>query len=94
MGQQITRRRFLAASTALSVAGTAPSVPGEETGGRRPNVLVIHVDQHRIDCLGAYGNADIRTPHIDAIAADGVRFENSFCPYPVCTPSRLVTSIK
>ena len=55
---------------------------------RRPNVLIIHADQHRWDCLGAYGNSDIRTPNIDALAADGVRFDNSFCPFPVCTPSR------
>lgn len=54
----------------------------------QPNVLVIHVDQHRMECLGAYGNTDIRTPNIDVLAKDGVRYDNSFCPYPVCTPSR------
>ncbi len=54
----------------------------------RPHILVIHTDQHRIDCLGAYGNPDVETPHIDRLAQDGVRFENSFCPFPVCTPSR------
>jgi len=54
----------------------------------QPNILLIHADQHRSDCLGCYGNPDVRTPNIDAIAADGVRYENSFCPYPVCTPSR------
>ncbi|MCJ7738013.1 MAG: sulfatase-like hydrolase/transferase [Anaerolineae bacterium] len=54
----------------------------------RPNVLIIHADQHRFDCLGAYGNPDVRTPNIDALAAEGVRYENSFCPFPVCTPSR------
>jgi len=54
----------------------------------RPNILLIHTDQHRFDCLGAYGNSDIRTPHIDALAADGTRYANSFCPFPVCTPSR------
>lgn len=54
----------------------------------RPNILVIQADQHRFDCLGAYGNPDVRTPHIDSLAADGVRYENSFCPFPVCTPSR------
>ena len=52
------------------------------------NILLIHADQHRADCLGTYGNPDIRTPHIDALAAAGVRYANSFCPYPVCTPSR------
>ena len=55
---------------------------------KHPNILLIHADQHRFDCLGAYGNPDVRTPNIDALAADGVRYENSFCPFPVCTPSR------
>jgi arylsulfatase A-like enzyme len=54
----------------------------------RPNILIIHTDQHRYDCLGAYGNTDIQTPRIDALAADGVLYHNSFCAYPVCTPSR------
>lgn len=54
----------------------------------KPNILLIHNDQHRWDCLGAYGNPDVQTPNIDTLAADGVRFENHFCPYPVCTPSR------
>lgn len=55
---------------------------------KRPNILIIHVDEHRIECLGAYGNSDIKTPNIDQLAADGVRYDNSFCPFPVCTPSR------
>lgn len=54
----------------------------------RPHVLVIHADQFRFDCLGAMGNADVRTPHLDALARDGVLFRNSFCTWPVCTPSR------
>ncbi len=41
-----------------------------------------------MDCLGAYGNQDVKTPHIDGLAADGERFVHSFCPFPVCTPSR------
>jgi arylsulfatase A-like enzyme len=52
------------------------------------NVLIIHTDQHRWDCLGAYGNRDIRTPHLDSLAADAITFDNSFCAHPVCTPSR------
>ncbi|MEM7125239.1 MAG: sulfatase-like hydrolase/transferase [Chloroflexota bacterium] len=54
----------------------------------RPNILIIQADQHRIDCLGAYGNPDVKTPALDGLAADGVRYNNSFSPYPVCTPSR------
>jgi arylsulfatase len=54
----------------------------------RPNILLFLADQHRWDCLGAYGHPDVETPNIDRIASDGVRYENCFCPYPVCTPSR------
>ncbi|HEV2124709.1 MAG TPA: sulfatase-like hydrolase/transferase [Chloroflexota bacterium] len=53
-----------------------------------PNVLVIMTDQFRWDCLGAAGNRQVRTPHLDRIAADGVRYANTFCTLPVCTPSR------
>ena len=54
----------------------------------QPNILIIMTDQHRFDCLGVAGNVDIQTPHLDALAADGVHYSQSFCPYPVCTPSR------
>ena len=51
-------------------------------------MLILHVDELRFDCLGAYGNPDVKTPNIDRLAADGVRYTNSFCAFPVCTPSR------
>ena len=54
----------------------------------QPHVLLIHADQVRMDALGAYGNAQIKTPAIDQLAVDGVRFRNSYCSFPVCTPSR------
>src|SRR5919201_852778 len=54
----------------------------------RPHVLIIYADQHRFDCLGAMGNPDVKTPHLDALARDGALFRNSFCTWPVCTPSR------
>ncbi len=55
---------------------------------KKPNILIILPDQHRWDSLGPYGNTEIKTPTLDAIAQDGVVFENCFCPFPVCTPSR------
>jgi arylsulfatase len=64
------------------VVVTANGSPG------RPHILIIHTDQNRTDCLGAYGNKQIKTPNIDSLAADGLRFNNSFCAFPVCTPSR------
>jgi arylsulfatase len=54
----------------------------------KPNVLVIHADQHRFDCLGVAGNKDIKTPHIDALARDGVFHSNCFTTFPLCTPAR------
>lgn len=87
MGKKISRRTFMAASSALTLA-KALEGHAKEDARTQPNILIIHADQHRMDCLGAYGNTEIRTPNIDALAKDGVLFRNSFCPYPVCTPSR------
>lgn len=54
----------------------------------RPNVLILHMDQLRADCLGAYGNREVKTPHFDAIAEEGVRHDAHFASYPMCVPSR------
>ena len=69
----------------LAVASARGATPSDSG---RPNVLVLHVDQLRIDCLGVYGNPDVKTPYIDRLASDGVRYTSSFCAFPVCTPSR------
>lgn len=52
------------------------------------NILLIHSDQHRYDCLGSSGNPVIKTPVLDALARSGARFTNAFTPCPVCTPER------
>lgn len=52
------------------------------------NILIIHADQHRMDCIGAYGNPAIQTPNLDELAKDGVLYRNAYCSLPVCTPSR------
>lgn len=54
----------------------------------QPNILIIHADQHRFDCIGAYGNKDIQTPNIDNLVNEGVLYKNSYVSLPVCTPSR------
>lgn len=55
---------------------------------RQYNVVVVMSDEQRVDTLGCYGNEIARTPHIDALAADGVRFDSCYTPYPLCCPSR------
>ena len=54
----------------------------------RPNVIIVTADQMRADCLGCFGNPDIATPHLDALAADGVKFTRAYVANPTCTPSR------
>ena len=54
----------------------------------RPNVLFILADQLRASSLPIYGERQIRTPHIDRLAEDGVVFTNAVATCPVCTPYR------
>jgi arylsulfatase A len=54
----------------------------------RPNVVVLVADDLGYGDLGAYGSADAKTPHLDALAARGLRFTDFYAGGPVCTPSR------
>jgi len=55
----------------------------------RPNILLIMTDQHHAGCVGYKGHPDVKTPHIDQLAAEGVRFDECFCANGVCVPSRV-----
>nr|WP_319389911.1 sulfatase-like hydrolase/transferase [uncultured Cohaesibacter sp.] len=54
----------------------------------RPNIILITADQWRGDCLGAVGHPTIRTPNLDALAADAVLFRNHYCTTAPCSPAR------
>lgn len=54
------------------------------------NIVLIVADDHGREALGCYGNAKIKTPSMDNLAADGVRFTNSFCTTASCAASRSV----
>ncbi len=56
----------------------------------RPNIVLIVADDHGREALGCYGNPAIRTPHLDALAGEGVRFTNAFCTTASCAASRSV----
>lgn len=58
-------------------------------GSRQPNIILIIADDLNWDDLGAYGNTHIRTPHIDRLAAEGLRFDNVFLTASSCSPSRI-----
>jgi len=67
-------------------------IPGQTTAGenKRPNVVLIVSDDHGLETLGCYGNSVIKTPNLDALAAEGVRFTNAFCTTASCSASRSV----
>ncbi|HYH66005.1 MAG TPA: sulfatase-like hydrolase/transferase [Urbifossiella sp.] len=73
-------RLALSFFAALAAAGPAAAQP-------RPNVVVILADDAGWGDLGVHGNTNLRTPHLDGLAAAGARFEN-FYVQPVCAPTR------
>lgn len=54
----------------------------------KPNILVIFADQMRADTMGCAGHPCIKTPNLDRLAAEGVRFSNAYTPDPICVPAR------
>jgi arylsulfatase A-like enzyme len=85
----------LALALALAAAGGwLPSLGGQEPfdepariAGDRPNVLLLTIDTLRANSVGAYGYGRARTPNIDRLAAEGLRFENAYTPVPQTGPS-------
>ena len=63
---------------------------GDNSRPKQPNIVMFISDDHGIDFVGCYGNKDVQTPNIDAMARDGARFTNVFAASPTCAPSRSV----
>ena len=55
---------------------------------KKPNILFLMSDQHTSRLMGCAGSSFVRTPNLDALAADGIRFSNAYCAHPHCVPSR------
>ena len=93
----MNRRQFLRASALASTGlalGASPLTRDARPGRpapdavRRPHIILLMTDQHRGDALGCAGHPAALTPHLDGIAARGVRFVNGFSSTPSCTPAR------
>jgi arylsulfatase A-like enzyme/tetratricopeptide (TPR) repeat protein len=77
---------LLAAACALPSPFARPAL-GEVKRDDRLNVLLVTLDTTRADHVGSYGYAKAETPVIDALARNGVRFANAYCPVPLTLPS-------
>jgi arylsulfatase A-like enzyme len=79
-GTSIHRRSFMASLAAATTALPQARKP--------PNVLLLLFDKCRTDFIGAYGGSDAKTPHLDELAASGIRFEHAYTPQALCGPAR------
>jgi arylsulfatase A-like enzyme len=89
--QVMNRRTFLrgaGAACAASVLGGAVGTPDHPGVPSRPNIVLIVADDLGYGDLGCYGGKDIPTPHMDSLAAAGVRFTSGYVTAPFCAPSR------
>ncbi len=95
--QMQTRRAFL--KTLGLAAGSAGALAmwsrrteaGERSqAGKRPNIIYIMSDDHASHALSCYGSKINKTPNLDRIATEGMRFTNAFCTNSICAPCRAV----
>ncbi len=88
MNRRTFLRSFVAGAATLSVAGCGTLFSQENSDKRPPNFVIVFTDDQGYSDLGCYGAEGFKTPHIDRMAAEGVRFTNFYVAASVCTPSR------
>jgi len=74
--------------TLLTALLLAP-LPALHAADSRPNIIFLFTDDQTVGAMGCYGNKDIITPHMDKLAADGVRFRNHYNSSSICMASRV-----
>lgn len=91
-GPKATRREFLQGS--LAVAGTiltahaAAPEASAQAPAKRPNLIFFLGEGQRADALSLLGHPLLKTPHMDRIGKEGLRFRNAFCTNALCAPAR------
>jgi len=86
-----TRRSFLKTMACGAAAITSASIFNRCTASaKRPNILFIMTDDHASHAMSCYGSTINKTPNLDRIANNGIRFTNCFCTNSICGPSRAV----
>ena len=83
----LSRRHFLQSSFAAAAYAALPHLRGPRS--RPPNILFILADDLGYGDLSCYGRPDYRTPHLDRLAREGLRFTSNYTAAAVCTPTRV-----
>jgi N-sulfoglucosamine sulfohydrolase len=73
--------------TVLLAVACGPAA-GADAAAAGPNVLLVLSDDHSYPHVGCYGDADIKTPNLDRLASQGIRFDRAYVTCPQCVPSR------
>lgn len=81
--QKLSKRAFLLALLALLTVSARSQTPAD-----RPNVVIIFTDDQGYQDVGCYGAEGFKTPHLDQMAREGIRFTNFYVAQPVCSASR------
>jgi len=90
MKQLISLSLALSCLLLLAPASAVSAQDDAAPGGDGPNIIYILADDLGYNELGCYGQEKIHTPHLDALAANGMRFTDHYSGHPVCAPSRCV----
>ncbi len=85
---RISTRVIVAALTAVCALGAAKEDAAAQQSDRRPNIILIVVDDLRWDELGVTGHPYVQTPNVDRLAREGAQYTNAFHAVPLCSPNR------
>jgi len=86
----MTRHALMSAlATITALISFQAYAAAEETGRSRPNIIFLLTDDQRDNTFGAMGHPFVRTPNVDRLLSQSVRFRNTYIAEPVCSPSRV-----